>query len=557
MKKSIYLAFAAMALLGSTTLTGCQADMDAPDNVEPVATLDRNISIADLKSLYADKTEIVDTMPNGDHYIIKGRVISSDASGNIYKSLVIQDETAALAFSVNQSNLSVMYPLGQEIVVDMTGLYMGYYHELQQCGWLSDPYNGEAQLGFMALDYFKNHAQLTGYPNTSYSTINYGDTRPSDKMYVTVADFSTLPSSGEDLRGMQSQLVEFRNVHFKGAGTQTFAAYQETVNDTLVNAQGATLIARTSGYSNFYNNKLPEGTGSVRGILSYYGGSWQLLFRDTNDINITTLGQSAETPFGVADVLSGSYEGLSGWTKGYIVGSVKAGVDAVQSDSDIIFGPNAELDNNLVIAASADETKWENCVYVSLPQNTAFRAFANLLDNPDVYKKELTVKGDLGYALGLSAVLNNVGTWDAFSIPGVEDVSAVVPDAKGDGTKDNPYNLGALLKAETALTDVWVEGYVVGYVSGSNFSSTAVFSAIGDDSSNYKNNANIILSEQPAGLASVVNSAPVQVANTLKDTLGLKNNPDVFGKKVKIRGNIDLDWLGSHSLRKITEVVIE
>lgn len=561
MKKSLYLAFAAMSFTGTAVLTGCQADMDAPAFEAPVATIQANTTIAELKTAFADRTEMIGLKneETGEHYIVHGRVISSDASGNIYKSLVLQDETAALAFSINQANLGVMYPVGQDVVVDVTGLYIGYYRQLQQVGWLSDPYDGTPQLGFMALDYFRTHAQLNGFPNPEVKVINYGDPRPSDAMYMTVAEISKLPSAGEELRNMQSQLVEFRNVHFKGAGVQKFSVYQESgVNDTIVQ-NGVELMARTSGYCNFYNDVLPEGTGYVRGILSYYGtstGSYQLMFRDRADVNVTTKGTTKEDAFTVAEVLSGAYTGLTGWTKGYIVGSVKAGVTEVKGNDDIIFGKDAEMDNNLVIAASPDETDWTKCLAVELPQGTPFRVYGNLADNPDVYKKELTVEGTLGTYLGMAGVTGNAGSFASFDIPGVTEGGTVAtPEAKGNGTLDNPYNLGALLRAEQPMTDVWVEGYVAGYVAGSDFKNTAVWSKDDDGSSNFANNANIILSESEPGRANIGNSAPVQVITKFKPVLGLKNNPSIFGKKVKIRGDIDLDWLGSKSLRRIKEVV--
>lgn len=560
MKKFIYKALAVAGLVSVSMLTACQADMDTQDMEVPKADIERNISIADLKALFADRTAMVGEREDGSHYIISGRVISNDASGNIYKSLVIQDETAALAFSINQSNLSVMYPVGQEVVVDVTGLYMGYYRLLQQCGWLSDPYDSTPQLGFMALDIFKSHAQLNGLPDPEVKVINYGDPRPEGKMYITVADIATLPAAGEGLRGMQSQLVEFRNVHFKGAGVQKFSIYQESgVNDTIVNEQGNTLLARTSGYCNFYDVTLPEGKGYVRGILSYYGttsGSYQLMFRSLADVNITTKG-GKDDPFSIDDILSGNYNGLSGWTHGYIVGSVKADVMTVTSNDDIIFGPDAELDNNLVIAASEDETDWTKCVCVELPNNSAFRIYANLADNREVYKKEISLDGNISTYMGMPAIIDNGGAFADFEIPGVsENGASATPAAKGDGTELNPYNLGAVLRSEAPASGVWVEGYVVGYVSGSNFASTAIFGNTDNGSSNFANNANIILSENQPIRANVGNSAPVQVKSAFKSVLGIKANPAIYGKKVRIKGDIVLDWLGSPAIRQISEVVV-
>lgn len=557
MKTYIFKAFAAAAMLATAALSGCQADMDAPSKTPPEASLKPNTTILELKNAFADKTELVGTKENGEHYIIHGRVITSDASGNIYQSIVVQDETAALTFSVRKANMSAIYPLGQELVIDMTGMYMGYYHNLQQVGWPDTPYQGEPQLGFMAWANFQPHVQPNGFPNVECATVKYSDPWPADKMYMIVCEISELPGSGEALRAMQGQLVEFRGVHFQDAGKATFSEYQSSgENNVIVNGQGQTITAYTSGYSNFYDDILPEGTGYVRGILSYYGDNYQLRFRDRADINITTKGTEKTDPFTVADVLGGTYNGITGWTSGYIVGSVKAGKSTVTGNDDIIFGKDAELDNNLVIAASADETDYTKCITVQLPQQSQFRAYANLLDNPGVYKKKLTVRGTLSSFLGMPGIVDNAGTTASFEIEGVDTEHGDIPEAKGDGTEANPYNLGALLRAENAMTGVWVEGYVVGYVSGDDFKSTANFSAQSDGSSNFLNNNNIILSEAGAGLANVSNSAPVQVPISFKSTLGLNANPSIFGKKVLVKGNIDLDWLGGHSLRKITDVKV-
>ena len=149
----------ALAITASAGLVSCQAEMDDPGLVVPEASIKANTTILELKQAYENKIEKVGFKPgtekydaegnvvDGEHIIIHGRVVSSDASGNIYKSLVIQDETASLAFSINSGSLYNFYRLGQDVVVAMTGLYLGYYYGLQQVGSPSDTeLNGENQL---------------------------------------------------------------------------------------------------------------------------------------------------------------------------------------------------------------------------------------------------------------------------------------------------------------------------------------------------------------------------------------------------------------------------
>lgn len=557
MKFSAY-SYLAAALLIIPAVSACQADMDNPGLQIPVATMTPNTSILELKQQFENTTEKIPAKENGDHYIIHGRVVSSDATGNIYKSLVIQDETAALAFSINQTSLFNEYRLGQEMVVDVTDLYIGYYRGLQQIGTPNDPYNGTPQLGFMAYDFWLEHAQCNGLPKPDYKNVSLNDDYPTDEYYCIVFNsFDELTNAS--LPELQSQFVEFRNVSFDiKEGEETYAPYEESVNRTLVDANGQTLTVRNSGYSNFYNTPLPEGRGNVRGILSYYSGDtpWQLVLRSLDDVMITTKGEESD-PFSVEDLSNPDFAGLSGWVKGYIVGSVKAGITVVSSPQDAIFGPDAEMDNNLIIAENPDETDLAKCAVVQLPQMTQLRFWANLLDNPDVYKKELLVKGEIGTDLGLPAVIDSRGGFDDFKIDGKSlSGGSEAPDPAGAGTEADPYNVSFVMQSANDMTDVWVEGYVAGYVADGNFADGAHFAADEvPNSTNYLNSTNIILSAVAPMKCGVANSIPAQLTSASRPTLGLRLNPTVYGKRVKVKCRI-ADYLGTRGIRNISEVVV-
>ena len=128
-----------LTALATLALFSCQDDVDAPGMQTPVATIQANTSIADLKAAYwDDEANYIDTIKltaDGNHVVIAGRVISSDAAGNIYKSLVIQDGTGALALSINKNSLYNEYRVGQEVVIDVTDMYIGKYSGLQQLGF--------------------------------------------------------------------------------------------------------------------------------------------------------------------------------------------------------------------------------------------------------------------------------------------------------------------------------------------------------------------------------------------------------------------------------------
>ena len=97
-------------VIGAAAMTGCQDKFDETELEVPVATLEANISIADFKAMFwqdeaANYCDEIPAQEDGSHYVIKGRVISSDYDGNVFKKLIICDGTAALAMSINQYNL--------------------------------------------------------------------------------------------------------------------------------------------------------------------------------------------------------------------------------------------------------------------------------------------------------------------------------------------------------------------------------------------------------------------------------------------------------------------
>ena len=122
----------------------CQDNYDAPELEVPKAEMIPNTTILQLKkdfqefqSSTGNATYTVPSKVNADNgieepCIIRGFVVSSDATGNIYQSLVIQDETAAIQFSISRASLWSLYPIGQEIVVNVTGMVVGVYGNLIQ-----------------------------------------------------------------------------------------------------------------------------------------------------------------------------------------------------------------------------------------------------------------------------------------------------------------------------------------------------------------------------------------------------------------------------------------
>lgn len=90
-------------------------------------------TIKDLKALY--KTGGVEIM---DEIWIKGQVISSDRSGNLYKEVYIQDETGGIDLKLGRSSIYSEFALGQWVYVDCAGLTLGAYSGMPQLGLEAD-----------------------------------------------------------------------------------------------------------------------------------------------------------------------------------------------------------------------------------------------------------------------------------------------------------------------------------------------------------------------------------------------------------------------------------
>lgn len=86
----------------------------------------------------------------GRDVYIKGKVVSNDEDGNIYKSLHIQDHTAGVELKLN-NNVGLRYKYGSWVYVRLTDLYLGNYRMMLSLGGApSESYNKAGEHKFYA-----------------------------------------------------------------------------------------------------------------------------------------------------------------------------------------------------------------------------------------------------------------------------------------------------------------------------------------------------------------------------------------------------------------------
>jgi hypothetical protein len=537
----------------SAGFASCQDDVDDPSAEAPVATLKANTTILELKEMYWDDAtnyaDTIGTREDGSHIIISGRVITSDEAGNVFKNIVIQDETAALPISINSYNLYTKYRRGQEIVIDVTGMYIGKYNGYQQLGSPEWYANGNAwEISFMSPKLFESHIELNGYPDLSKI-----DT-------LVVNSFDELSSNPDGLRKFQGQIIRFNNVEFQNGGVDQFSTYHSSgTNEALLDVNGNSLNVRTSGYSNFWNNYLPTGRGDVVAIASYYGTSgWQLVLNDyagCMNFGNPTLAPGSETnPYTVAEVINIEAQGNtgSGWVTGYIVGTVAPQLETVSSSADIEWSAEPTLANTLVIGASADTKDINECLIIALPSNSALRTYGALRDNPGNYKKQIWVTGSFQSYMGSYGITGNTGSASEFKIDGVEISDGSV--AEGNGSEASPYNVSQIIALNPTSTTtavesgVYVTGYIVGSMptggssttlSGTNFNTTdaATTNMVIADAADCTDYSKCIGIQLPTG--------------TIRSALNLSDNPGNLGALVTLKGDV-MKYCGGPGLKNVT-----
>ena len=249
-------------------LTGCVHDdkYDAPDLSGNCQDLKATITLAAAKNLAQNTTITTDD-------VIEGYVSSTDQSGNIYKTIYIQDDptnpTQGFVLSVDAVSTYSSYPQGAKVYIKLKGLAIGTYGGVKQLGYMDNGTFGRIPEKMVPTSILKScSAKATITPKV-----------------MTLADMKT---ANDQYIGC---LIKVENAEFDAKVLcSTYAPDGYTVdrqiNDPTTSA--TTRVVRNSNYASFANQKLPSGKGSFIGILSKYNSSYQLFINKVSDLSDMT-----------------------------------------------------------------------------------------------------------------------------------------------------------------------------------------------------------------------------------------------------------------------------
>ena len=249
-------------------LTGCVHDdkYDAPDLSGNCQDLKATITLAAAKNLAQNTTITTDD-------VIEGYVSSTDQSGNIYKTIYIQDDptnpTQGFVLSVDAVSTYSSYPQGAKVYIKLKGLAIGTYGGVKQLGYMDNGTFDRIPEKMVPTSILKScSAKATITPKV-----------------MTLADMKT------DKDQYIGCLIKVENAEFDAKVLcSTYAPDGYTVdrqiNDPTTTA--TTRVVRNSGYASFANQKLPSGKGDFIGILSKYNSTYQLFINNVSDLSDMT-----------------------------------------------------------------------------------------------------------------------------------------------------------------------------------------------------------------------------------------------------------------------------
>lgn len=429
-----------MALILGLNMTSCVDNNENDPPVKPFVA-GNHITIAELKAKYdaeLQKTDYKQRIPVevAENQSIKGIITTDDnLNGNLYKEAYIEDATGGLLMKLNTTGALNM---GDSVIVNLKGLFLGDYGNFVQLG--NTPYTdnkGNLRVGNIEVDECMSRFSFEN---------------PTTPQSVTIFNLK------KNLDQYLGRLVKIEDVQFAEAELEkTYAVPQvgdadaDYGNRKMEDCFKNSIIVRTSGYSTFAGNPLPEGNGTMVGIISKFNADIQIIIRDIKEVTMdgarctgnnggTPAGSGTKAdPYNVAHVIDGTIGDPFIWVKGYIVGSA----DGPAFDTGLSFTAPFVGQANIGIADKADETNPALIIPIQLVGGSATRAALNLVDNEGNHKKMVYVRGQLQKYFGKNGIKTTNGYWWPDSNSGVDPDNGGTPDpGTGSNLIDEPFATG-------------------------------------------------------------------------------------------------------------------
>ena len=328
----------AIALLTAFAITSCvkDDDYDIPDPNGKKPLPDYSGQVVSFANVLTKVTASVATYTADE--AIEGYVISSDEVGNFYKKIYIQnaDKNQGLSVAIDKSGLYTEFPVGAKIQLRLKDLTTQLNNSAIEVGYgtYTAPKSGRVSVGTMAEAIYKKHLFDTGERKT-------------------VAELAKVSNSIQEVStdAHVDQLITLKGVHFPtdAVGKTLYDksnALGGATNYKLTDANGKTIIFRTSSYAKFKDEKVPAGEVEVTGVLTKFNKDYQFMISNYADL-VVKGGTSTSTQTGTqTSTTVETLEASNATVADYVVGkTVKLhGTTVVKSGRTyIVFKDGTEI----------------------------------------------------------------------------------------------------------------------------------------------------------------------------------------------------------------------
>lgn len=301
--KTPFLKSVFLVALTAGVFAGCVNDDDYKTPTLAACTetsLVANREVSEI--LFPTNVDLHENISPGVSDVIEAYITSSDVGGNFFKSISFQTLDGSQAFSipVDQTSLFINYEPGRKVLIKMDGLYTDTNDGGKRIGGLFANSSGGAEVGRLPFSQFRTSVQKSCKVVDEDVLVQH----------VTLADLNN--------DAYINKLVEVDGVQFDNAAIAS--TYYDANNDlggatnlNLTDIDGNSVIFRTSSFANFSAKPVATGRGTVRGVLTKFGTTYQFMARTINDINLTG---PRFTPL----LNEGFNSGLNGWVGYSVIG---------------------------------------------------------------------------------------------------------------------------------------------------------------------------------------------------------------------------------------------
>ena len=255
-----------LSLLSLLGVLACVKDRDFdPPKKACSADMVANTTFSEVKAMYSEGVLQIQ-----EDLIIEGYVISSDEAGNFFSSLHFQDkldnptEGFQIAFDLRDSHL--FYPIGSKMYIKLKGLYLGKQKGVYKLGGTFSAF-GNLSIGRLPVNVVSKHLFTSCDDLVSATPTHIGLSTLEENMINTLVELHDVEIIEDEL-GL------------------SFAEIKEETERALIDCNDNEIVLLNSGYSDFQSELLPEGNGSVVGVLLKNNDDYQIVIRDLDDLNL-------------------------------------------------------------------------------------------------------------------------------------------------------------------------------------------------------------------------------------------------------------------------------